>query len=160
LLLLLLLLLLQELHLIIDSEFRYDHLLFLVHCTAITKLSSDWVLDICGRETLPPSLRVMQIGTVSDVDSLLDQTPQLRYLSMRQCSTEAEELCKLTALTSLQELHLEYGQGTENFIMKDSWQSADDDDSFINVSAAANAGASCQCCVSCSCVARIGKPMC
>ncbi|KAF6256340.1 hypothetical protein COO60DRAFT_1658259 [Scenedesmus sp. NREL 46B-D3] len=127
-----------QLHVVIDAEFRLDDSFSLAHCTGLTKLSSNWTLNLYGDESLPCSLRVLQVGSVDDADALLQMTPSLRYLSMRQCSTEAAELRKLTALTSLQELHLEYGMdpATSGFD-GDSWQSADDDDSYINVSAAA-----------------------
>jgi hypothetical protein len=150
-LLLLLLLLLQELQLVIDSEFRFGHHFSLSHCTALTKLSSNWTLNIHGNEALPSSLRILQVGSVNYVDILLRMTPSLQYLSMRQCSTQAAELRTLTALTLLQELHLEYGMDTRDvslnlkfeFENADSWGSAEDEGSFINVSAAA--GGSCRC---------------
>jgi hypothetical protein len=134
-----LLLLLQELQVVIDGEYRYDGHFDLPHCTALAKLSSNcWSLNIHGNEALPSSLRSLQVGTVEDVDVLLLMTPSLQHLSMRQCSTETAELHKLTALTTLQELHLEYGMepGYHTDENAYSWESADDD-SFVNVSAAA-----------------------
>ncbi|KAF6265400.1 hypothetical protein COO60DRAFT_1478283 [Scenedesmus sp. NREL 46B-D3] len=88
-----------------DLHETLSHPLDLTHLTALTKLTTDHMVDIISSAKLPASLKQLRCGCVPYADVLLPLR-HLQHLDILSCRTTAAELARLSSLTGLTHIGL------------------------------------------------------